>query len=208
MLGGIGLARAHPAWRTHSCRRLWIAKVPSVGKSGGRYRRHYKPFAARAKVAEYASGACTRAYRVATLHKPPRKPLQTQGVRRRLWGRISSCGRFSIGPRADACHKGLCQRRSDQGASPALGDASAFPAVTGSDTSERRSLAGTSLAPQTSRRACATSVPLCFQQLAARFVESVAAARTSACATPNTAVFVLDLTRQAGIPTPSFPDRH
>ncbi len=49
-------------------------------------------------------------------------------------------------------------------------------------------LEGTSLAPQTSRRAGATPVPLGFQRFAGRFVEGVAAARKGACATSDLCV--------------------
>ncbi len=67
--------------------------------------------------------------------------VESTGGPTSVWGRISSCGRFSIGPRADACHKGLWrQRRSRRGSTPALGDASVFSAANGSDTSGERSL--------------------------------------------------------------------
>ncbi len=56
-------------------------------------------------------------------HSPQTSPeaAESTGGQRRLWGGISSCGRFSIGLRADACHKGFRrQRRSRRASIPLL----------------------------------------------------------------------------------------
>ncbi len=55
-------------------------------------------------------------------HSPQTSPqaVQSTGGRRRWWGRISSCGQFSIGPRSDAYHKGLWRQRLSRRGPPLL----------------------------------------------------------------------------------------
>ncbi len=119
-------------------------------------------------------GPNTHACRVATLHKPRRKPLKALGSRRRLWGRISSCGRFSIGPPTDACHKGFWrQRRSRRGSTPAR----AGTQPSGSPEASAR------VPAQHARVRAPRHAPLYLQRHAGRFVESVAAAHTGVWAT-------------------------